>query len=119
MYEKDYDGKYKPTCHRLNERPVTKSKYYNKLTTVSLPNSLKKIQGNAFYDCAALTEITIPAQVTLIGSYAFIGCSLENVYFENTEGWTRSGVISLNVSDPQTNAQKLISSDSTSWRREE
>ncbi len=32
IYEKDYNGKYKPTCHRLNECPVKKSPYYAKLT---------------------------------------------------------------------------------------
>ena len=89
------------------------------LTTVSLPNSLKKIMGNAFYDCATLTEITIPAQVTFIGAYAFSGSSLKNVYFDNTEGWLQSGAISLNVSDPQKNAQKLTSSGVTNWSRSE
>ena len=89
------------------------------LTTVSLPYSLKKIYGSAFYDCATLSEITIPAQVNFIGSYAFYGCSLKNVYFDNTEGWTQSGVITLNVSDPQKNAQKLTSADVTNWSRSE
>ena len=90
------------------------------LTMVSLPNSLKKIMGNAFYDCTMLTEITIPAQVTFIGSYAFSGCSsLQRVYFDNTEGWLQSGVISLDVSDPQKNAQKLTSSGVTNWSRSE
>lgn len=28
IYEEDYDGRYKPTCHRLSERPVEKSPYY-------------------------------------------------------------------------------------------
>ena len=28
VYEKDYDGKLIPTCHRLSERPVTKSPNY-------------------------------------------------------------------------------------------
>ena len=32
VYEQDYDGTYKPTCHRLNERPVSKSRYYKALT---------------------------------------------------------------------------------------
>ena len=32
IYEQDYDGTYKPTCHRLNECPVEKSPYYSKLT---------------------------------------------------------------------------------------
>jgi len=32
IYEEDYNGEYKPTCHRLSERPVEKSPYYAKLT---------------------------------------------------------------------------------------
>ena len=32
-YVKDYDGSYKPTCHRLNEVPVNKSRYYDNLTS--------------------------------------------------------------------------------------
>ncbi len=32
IYEEDYDGEYKPTCHRLSERPVEKSPYFAKLT---------------------------------------------------------------------------------------
>ena len=31
IYEEDYDGQYKPTCHRLSERPVEKSPYYARL----------------------------------------------------------------------------------------
>ena len=89
------------------------------LTTVSLPYSLKKIYGSAFYDCATLSEITIPAQVNFIGSYAFYGCSLKNVYFDNTEGWTQSGIITLNVSDPQKNAQKLTANGVSNWSRSE
>lgn len=35
IYEQDYDGSYKPTCHRLNECPVEKSRYYSKLSTAN------------------------------------------------------------------------------------
>lgn len=31
IYEQDYNGEYLPTCHRLNERPVTESYFYKKL----------------------------------------------------------------------------------------
>ena len=31
IYEEDYNGEYLPTCHRLNERPVSESYFYKKL----------------------------------------------------------------------------------------
>ena len=41
------------------------------ITSVSLGSNLKEIGNYAFYGCAGLTEITIPASVTHIGDYAF------------------------------------------------
>ena len=41
------------------------------ITSVSLGSNLKEIGNYAFYGCAGLTEITIPASVTHIGEYAF------------------------------------------------
>ena len=35
IYEQDYDGSYKPTCHRLNECPVEKSPYFAKLSSAA------------------------------------------------------------------------------------
>ena len=32
IYEQDYDDKYIPTCHRLNERPVSESPNYTALS---------------------------------------------------------------------------------------
>lgn len=45
------------------------------LETVTLPDSLKKIDNCAFWDCSNLKSIDIPKNVTEIGDYAFIGCS--------------------------------------------
>lgn len=40
------------------------------------------ICDHAFYDCAALTQINIPAGITYIADYTFSGCSsLETVYY--------------------------------------
>lgn len=32
IYEEDYDGEYKPTCHRVSERPVFESPYFARLS---------------------------------------------------------------------------------------
>ena len=46
----------------------------DKLTSISIPNSVTKIGNNAFYYCSELTEITIPASVELIDYCAFMNC---------------------------------------------
>lgn len=44
------------------------------------------IGENAFRDCKALTGITIPAGITVVGDYAFFGCEkLANVIYAGTE----------------------------------
>ena len=40
----------------------------------SIPNSVKRIGGYAFYSCTSLTSVTIPDSVTSIGNYAFFSC---------------------------------------------
>ena len=47
----------------------------NKVTNLSLPNSLTKIKDYTFHKCESLTSVTMPNSVTEIGSYAFNGCS--------------------------------------------
>ena len=57
--------------------------FYNKnITSVTLPDTIKKIGAYAFYKCITLTSITIPASVTSIGEEAFRDCtSLTDVYY--------------------------------------
>ena len=45
------------------------------LTSVTIGNSVKSIGDEAFRGCSGLTSITIPNSVTSIGSSAFEGCS--------------------------------------------
>ena len=44
------------------------------LTSVTIPNSVTTIGGRAFTGCSELTSVTIPNSVTTIGGYAFYNC---------------------------------------------
>ena len=43
----------------------------NKLTSVTIPDSVTIINANAFYNCSILTSVTFPDSVTTIGNSAF------------------------------------------------
>ena len=43
-------------------------------TSVTIPNNVTSIGSSAFRDCSGLTSITIPNSVTSIGNYAFFIC---------------------------------------------
>ena len=45
------------------------------LTSVTIPNSVTSIGERAFSGCSGLTSVTIPDSVTSIGNYVFSGCS--------------------------------------------
>ncbi len=46
------------------------------LESVTMPKSLRKLNGYAFHDCTKLTAVEVPNGVTSIGIYAFGSCSL-------------------------------------------
>ena len=47
----------------------------DKLTNITIPDSVTSIERSAFSGCSSLTSITIPNGVTSIGDYAFSNCS--------------------------------------------
>ena len=52
----------------------------DKLTSITIPNSVTSIGNGAFYNCSGLTSVTIGNSVTSFGDNAFYGCSsLTNV----------------------------------------
>ena len=46
-----------------------------KITSVSMPGSVKSIGEGAFRGCTALTTVNIPSSVETISDYAFYGCT--------------------------------------------
>lgn len=81
---------YRGTATELtvpNGVTAVRSAFYGneKLKSVVLPESVKSIEGYAFYQCAALESINLPSGLTSIGRSAFYRCfSLNNVVFPNT-----------------------------------
>ena len=53
-----------------------------RITSITVPNSVTYIGDLAFYDCDNLTSVTIGNNVTIVGYNAFASCqSLEEIYF--------------------------------------
>ena len=77
----DYQGK----TYTLTELGYRAFFYCSSLTSVTIPNSVKRIQMQAFRGCTSLTSVTIPYSVTEIEAGAFGGCtSLTSVTIPNS-----------------------------------
>lgn len=58
----------------------------NRITSISIPNTVIEIGSNAFLNCTALTSISIPDKVTSIKYSTFQGCSkIEYIQLNNVE----------------------------------
>ncbi|MBP5582035.1 MAG: leucine-rich repeat domain-containing protein, partial [Ruminococcus sp.] len=68
----DSSGSY-PSVLRISAENTPSRKYSNDITAVRLGNNVK-ISNYAFNNCYALTSITIPSEVTSIGTSAFNNC---------------------------------------------
>lgn len=97
-------------------KPVTNidtSAFYecDKITSITIPNSVVCISVSAFQGCTSLTNINIPSSITKIDRYAFNGCSqLKNVYITDISAWCNIEFDS-NYANPLIYAQNLYLND--------
>lgn len=89
-YQGTSDDWMKIIFDRIDSNPMycAKNEYFNGelITNVILTESLCEINGCSFYNCTSLQSITIPNDVTVIGSLAFYGCNnIEDVYYKGSE----------------------------------
>ena len=47
----------------------------NKLVSITIPENITDLGTNAFDGCSSLTSVTLPSNITAIGSYTFQNCS--------------------------------------------
>ncbi len=81
------------------------------LTNVSIPNSVTSLGEGAFEYCQSLTSITLPDSVTSIGDEAFYECpNLTAIYC-----WGNAPAIGLDVFDWDNNATVFYLSGTTGW----
>lgn len=77
----------------INSYPVTaigNNAFYNctALTSVTIPDGVTSIGNRAFKNCCYLTDITIPASVTRVGLDSFVDCSrLTSVHITDLAAW--------------------------------
>ena len=71
----------------------------NRLTGISLPNTLQTINEGAFYACSSLASFSVPGSVTTIGFRAFDYCSIPTFTFEasNTAITCSAGIPCTNL----------------------
>lgn len=76
---------------------IGKSAFYEcrAITSITIPNSVTSIGERAFFGCSGMTDIIIPNSVTSIGNYAFDCCvNLANIIIPNSVTTIGSNVFS-------------------------
>ncbi|MEG2065526.1 MAG: leucine-rich repeat domain-containing protein, partial [Clostridia bacterium] len=65
------------TADLTGAKGIVDSAFYNcrALTSITIPSSVTSIGSGVFADCTSLAGITIPSSVTSIGNSAFYGCA--------------------------------------------
>ncbi len=78
----EHIGEYKKVTipSSANGLPVSKVGAYafegkNRITSVTLPSSIKSVGKYAFYGCSRMKSISLPEGLNAIGSFAFYGCN--------------------------------------------
>ncbi len=75
---------YRGTTYNVTKIGYRVFYQWDKLTSITLPNTLTTIGKNAFCDCSALTSIELPNSVTEIKAGAFIRSGLTSITFPNS-----------------------------------
>lgn len=60
-----------------------------------MTETITNISNYAFYRCASLTSITIPASVASIGNYAFNGCNFSTVTIDSSYAYQNAGAYGI------------------------
>lgn len=69
---------------------------FNGITSITIPESVKRIRAYAFRNCRSLETIVIPENVTYIGEYAFDDCvNLSSMIIKNPDIKTGHGAIPI------------------------
>ena len=58
---------------------------YTGLTSVIIPDNVRRIEYDTFYGCTKLASVTFPESLTSIGSRAFYGCNLTSISLPNND----------------------------------
>lgn len=72
-YDNTYEGEHDGAI--ISVTPMPWDAYLSEITSISLPEGLKRIGVRVFEGCSAVEEVTIPSSVSNIEYYAFKSCS--------------------------------------------
>ena len=101
-------------CEELTSIGISSFGLCEGLTEIHLPDSLKHIQGTAFYQCTNISgSVTIPEGVSTIGTGIFWGCTKITEIRYNAISPTCENYVFSNVGDPSVGVRVIIGKDVT------